>query len=160
MNFDQAFDKLIGHEGRFSDHPDDKGGPTCWGITEAVARANSYFGDMRDLTQFQARAIYRQCYWTPLKADQLPEEVRFDVFDGAVNSGVVQSAKWLQRALGVIVDGVVGPQTLAACKFVPGGVLKCQYNGQRLAFMTDLGGWGIFGKGWARRMAKNLMESA
>ena len=158
MNFDQAFEKLIGHEGRYSNHPADKGGETMWGITESVARAHGYVGAMEDLTQWQAGAIYRASYWTPLKADQLPAEVRFDVFDGAVNSGVVQSAKWLQRALGVTVDGVVGPQTLGAAQRVPGGVLKCQYNGQRLAFLADLSTWATFGKGWARRLAKNLME--
>ena len=90
MNFDQAFEKLIGHEGRYSNHPADKGGETMWGITEAVARAHGYVGAMEELTQWQAGAIYRASYWTPLKADQLPAEVRFDVFDGAVNSGVAR----------------------------------------------------------------------
>lgn len=159
MTFDEAFTILLGHEGRYSNNPADKGGPTMWGVTERVARANGYQGDMQQLTQAQAMAIYRTCYWTPLRADQLPAEVRYDVFDGAVNSGVAQSAKWLQRALGVTDDGVVGPRTLAACQFVPGGVLKCQYNGHRLAFMASLPNWENFGKGWARRIAKNLTEA-
>ncbi len=159
MNFDQAFEKLIDHEGRYSNHPADKGGPTMWGITEAVAREQRYYGNMEDLTQFQAKAIYRQCYWTPLFADQLPAEVRFDVFDGAVNSGVAQSAKWLQRALGVGDDGFIGPRTIAAANLVPGAVLKAQYNGHRLAFMASLPNWPDFGEGWARRIAKNLTEA-
>ncbi|MBV5297859.1 MAG: glycoside hydrolase family 108 protein [Rhodoferax sp.] len=158
MNFDQAFEKLLGREGGYSNHRADKGGQTNWGITEAVARAQCYYGSMQDLTQFQAKAIYRQCYWTPLLADQLPAEVRFDVFDGAVNSGVTQSTKWLQRALGVDDDGIIGPRTLAAAALVPGGVLKAQYNGHRLAFMASLPNWVDFGKGWARRIAKNLVE--
>lgn len=159
MNFDQAFIKLLGHEGRYSNHPADKGGATMWGITTAVARASGYQGDMQMLTQAQAMNIYRAQYWTPLKADLLPEEVRFDVFDGAVNSGVAQSVKWLQRAVGVIDDGIVGPQTVGACTCTPGLVLKSQYNGQRLAFMTDLPNWPDFGKGWARRIAQNLMAA-
>lgn len=158
MTFDEAFTILLGHEGRYSNNPADKGGATMWGVTERVARASGYTGDMQQLTQAQAKAIYRSNYWTPLRADQLPPEVRYDVFDGAVNSGVAQSAKWLQRALGVTDDGVVGPRTLAACQFVPGGVLKCQYNGHRLNFMTNLDNWPTFGKGWARRVAKNLLE--
>ncbi len=158
MNFDQCFDKLIGHEGRYSNNPADPGGATMWGITVAVARANGYLGDMQMLSQAQAKGIYRTQYWLPIHADQLPDEVRFDVFDGAVNSGVAQSAKWLQRAVGAIADGVIGPRTLAACKFVPGAVLAKQYNGQRLQFMTELPAWGTFSKGWARRIAKNLME--
>jgi len=155
--FDQAFERLIGHEGRYSNNPADPGGETMWGVTEAVARAHGYVGGMADLTQWQAGAIYRASYWTPCKADQLPPEVRFDVFDAAVNSGVEQAAKWLQRALGVTNDGVIGPQTLTAAQAVPGGILKAQFNGQRLAFMTDLLTWSTFGKGWARRIAKNLM---
>lgn len=158
MTFDEAFVKLLGHEGRYSNHPLDPGGETMWGITEATARAHGYMGAMDQLTQSQAGAIYRQSYWTPIKADQLPPEVRFDMFDAAVNSGVAQASKWLQRALGVKDDGVIGPKTLAACAFVPGGVLKCQFNGQRLAFMTGLATWQQFGRGWARRIAKNLME--
>jgi len=159
VNFEQAFEKLLEHEGGYSNHKADKGGATMLGITEAVARSNGYAGPMQAMTRAQAGAIYRQCYWTPLLANQLPEQVRFDVFDGAVNSGVTQSAKWLQRALGVPDDGVIGPRTLAAAAMVPGGVLKAQYNGQRLAFMASLPNWPSFGKGWARRIAKNLMEA-
>lgn len=157
MNFDQAFEKLIGHEGGYSNHAADPGGATMWGITVAVARANGYLGDMHMLGQAQAKAIYHSQYWLSIKADQLPPEVRFDVFDAAVNSGPAQAAKWLQRAVGAIADGVIGPQTLAACKFVPGMVLAKQFNGQRLQFLTELPGWPAFGKGWARRVAKNLM---
>lgn len=157
MNFDQAFDKLIGHEGGYSNHSQDPGGATMYGITVAVARANGYKGAMEMLTLEQAKAIYHAQYWLAIKADQLPDEVRFDVFDAAVNSGPAQAAKWLQRAVGAIGDGVIGPQTLEACKFVPGMVLAKQFNGQRLQFLTELPGWPAFGKGWARRVAKNLM---
>lgn len=157
MNFDQAFDKLIGHEGGYSNHAADPGGATMYGITVAVARANGYKGDMEMLTLEQAKAIYHAQYWLAIKADQLPDEVRFDVFDAAVNSGPAQAAKWLQRAVGAIADGVIGLQTLAACKCVPGAVLTKQFNGVRLQFLTELPGWPAFGRGWARRVAKNLM---
>lgn len=93
MDFDQAFDRLIGHEGGYANHPSDPGGETMWGVTARVARANGYQGDMRALPRDLAKAIYRKAYWTPVKADQLPEGVRFDVFDAAVNSGVGQAAK-------------------------------------------------------------------
>ena len=159
MSFDAAFTRLLVREGRYSNHPSDTGGATMWGVTEATARAHGYVGAMQDLTQWQAGAIYRSSYWTPLKADQLPAEVRFDVFDAAVHSGVPQAAKWLQRALGVKDDGIVGPQTLAAAQAVPGGILKAQFNGARLHFLTTLPSWPIFGKGWAARVAKNLMEA-
>lgn len=157
MNFDEAFDRLIGHEGGYSFHKDDPGGETMWGVTARVARANGYQGDMRALPRDLAKAIYRQAYWLPVKADQLPERVRFDVFDAAVNSGTTQAAKWLQRAVGVSDDGSIGPATLAAASAAD-AMLAARFNGQRLQFMTDLPTWGSFGKGWARRIASNLMN--
>lgn len=155
MDFDKAFDRLIGHEGGYSNHPADPGGETMWGVTARVARANGYTGPMEDMPRSTAKAIYRRLYWDAVKADQLPEVVRFDVFDGAVNSGVSQSAKWLQRAAGVADDGVIGPKTIAATAAI-GPVIAARYNGHRLEFMTDLKTWPSFGKGWARRIASNL----
>lgn len=159
MNFDTAFDILLGHEGGYSDNPNDPGGPTNWGVTEKVARFDGYMGDMKDFPQEWAKKIYRTQYWDKCGIDRLPADVQFDVFDGAVNSGNAQSVKWLQRALGVDDDGVVGPVTLAACENIPGGVIAKHYNGHRLAFMTSLKTWPVFGGGWARRIANNLMRS-
>lgn len=156
MNFDQAFDKLLGHEGGYSDHKADPGGKTNWGITEAVARAAGYSGDMRLLPVDKAKAIYRSEYWSPARCDQLPDALRFDVFDGAVNSGVSQSVKWLQRAIGVPDDGKVGPVTLGTANFQNPSATLSRYNGHRLAFMAGLSNWPAFGRGWALRIANNL----
>lgn len=155
MNFDAAFDRLLGHEGGYSSHPDDPGGETMWGVTLKVARANGYTGPMRDLPRDTAKAIYRAQYWTPVRADELPDSVRFDVFDAAVNHGVSQSAKWLQRAVGAQPDGVIGAVTVGAAR-AAGPMLAAHFNGQRLQFYTDLATWPTFGKGWARRVAANL----
>lgn len=156
MNFDAAFDRLLGHEGGYSNHPSDPGGETMWGVTKRVAQANGYSGPMRGLPRDTAKQIYRRFYWEAVKADQLPEEVRFDVFDGAVNSGVSQSAKWLQRAAGVDDDGIIGPKTIAAAAAV-GPAIAGKYNGHRLRFMADLGTFKDFGRGWARRISSNLI---
>lgn len=158
MNFDRAFTRILGHEGAYSNHADDPGGETMWGVTIAVARASGYRGQMRDLTQDQAKAIYRRLYWDSVKADQLPSQVRYAVFDGAVNSGVGQSIRWLQRALGVADDGRIGPITIAAAMAADPEVLYRKLIGARLIFMTDLSTWRSFGKGWARRIAGLLLE--
>ena len=158
MNFDTAFTRLMGHEGKFSDHAADPGGATCWGVTERVARERGYQGDMRSLPQDFAKGVYHAGYWKPCRCDELPIGVRFAVFDAAVNSGVSQSVKWLQRAVGVREDGVIGPQTLAAAQCASN--LAQRYTGQRLMFMTNLPTWGSFGKGWARRIAANLIEAS
>lgn len=159
MNFDQAFDRLIGHEGGHANHPSDPGGETMWGVTARVARAHGYQGDMRFLPRDTAKAIYLTDYWTPVRADALPVAVRYTVFDAAVNSGVKQTVKWLQRALGVGEDGVMGQLTLSAAQAASGAALVARFNGERLDFMTSLPTWGAFGRGWARRVASELKET-
>jgi lysozyme family protein len=157
MNFDTAFTKLIGHEGGFVDHPDDPGGATNWGVTERVARSHGYTGHMRDLTVTTAKAIYRKDYWDAVRAEDLPPVIRYAVFDAAVNSGVGQATRWLQRALGVADDGKIGPLTIAAATMAEPDVLLRKMLSQRLKFMTSLSNWPSFSRGWARRIA-DLME--
>ena len=157
MNFDQAFDILLKHEGGFSDHPADRGGKTRYGITEAVAREVGYRGDMRELPLDLAKRIYKDRYWDAVRADELPEAVRYAVFDAAVNSGPRQAIRWLQRAVGVRDDGIIGPQTLAAVRAANPERLLRRFLSQRLRFMAGLPSWPAFGRGWARRIA-DLME--
>jgi lysozyme family protein len=158
MNFDQAFDILLKHEGGFSDHPADPGGKTRFGITEAVAREVGYRGDMRELPLDLAKRIYKDRYWDAVRAEELPEAIRYAVFDAAVNSGPRQAIRWLQRAVGTRDDGIIGPQTLAAVRAADPERLLRQLLAQRLRFMTGLPGWSAFGRGWARRIA-DLMET-
>ncbi|WEL99705.1 MULTISPECIES: glycoside hydrolase family 108 protein [Delftia] len=159
MKFDEAFDRLLGHEGLYSNNSADPGGETMWGVTARVARVDGYLGEMRDLPRDRAKSIYRRLYWDAVRADELPEAVRFDVFDGAVNSGPAQSIKWLQRAAGAADDGILGPKTIAAA-VAAGPALAARYNGHRLLFLADRPTWGSFGKGWARRIGKNLLGAA
>lgn len=158
MNFSTAFHLLLGHEGGFSDHPADPGGKTRFGITEAVAREVGYKGDMRELPVDLAQRIYLEKYWKPVRADDLPPGIRYSMFDAAVNSGPAQAVLWLQRALGVDADGVIGPKTLAAAYAQDMNALRMRLLSQRLRFMTNLSNWPAFGRGWARRIA-DLMES-
>lgn len=158
MNFDEAFDMLIGLEGGYANHPSDPGGETRFGVTARVARADGYQGAMRDLPRDRAKSIYRRQYWDAVQADQLPAALRFDVFDAAVNSGTKQAALWLQRTVGAQPDGVIGAKTIAAARGADGGA-PARFNGARLQFMTDLPTWPSFGKGWARRIASNLQRA-
>lgn len=158
MNFDVAFAKLLGHEGEFSDHPDDPGGKTRYGITEAVARRVGYRGDMRELPLDLAKRIYKAEYWDAVRADEMPPAVRYVLFDAAVNSGVGQAARWLQNAAGVTPDGVIGPRTMAAVNALDANGLKSRMLASRLRMMTNLSNWPSFSRGWARRIA-DLMEA-
>ena len=155
MTFDDAFTRLMGNEGGYTNNPADPGGETNWGVTVAVARANGYSGDMHAMTQADAKAIYKPLYWDKVCGDQLGD-LAFHVFDAAVNSGVHMATLWLQQSLGVTADGVIGPGTQAAIAAADLPRLARVFNGMRLAFLTNLPTWPDFGRGWARRIANNL----
>lgn len=128
MDIDMLIDEVIGREGGYVNHPADKGGATRWGISQAVARANGYAGDMRSLPRAEAVAIYRRLYWLRPGYDDIAERaprVAAELFDTAVNMGPETATGFLQRALNalnrggrdyadVAVDRRVGAQTLAA----------------------------------------------
>jgi len=155
MNFDKAFEKLIGHEGGYVDHPADPGGETKFGVTK-----RTYPGeDIANLTLERAKAIYARDFWGPAGCDAVADGAKFDVFDMAVNSGVKAAIKTLQRTVGETPDGVLGPKTLQAVQSMPGTRLCARFNARRLEFMTDLPTWATFGRGWAKRIANNLMEA-
>lgn len=157
MNFDQSFEALIGHEGGYSNNPADPGGETMYGVTKRVAVANGYAGAMKDLPLDTAKAIYRKSYWDTVRADELPDAVRFDVFDCSVNSGPGQAIRFLQRATGVAEDGRLGPVTIRAVAAMDPQLLDKRLNGYRLKFMCELKTWPTFGRGWAARIAANLI---
>ena len=152
MNFDQAFTVLMQHEGGLVDDPNDPGGITKFGISK---RAYPTL-DIANLTLEHAAQIYRHDYWGPAGCDAVPEALRMDLFDMAVNSGVRAAVRCLQRAAGETADGVLGPKTLQAIQTIPSSRLIARFNAERLEFMTSLPTWASFGKGWARRIAANL----
>jgi lysozyme family protein len=158
VTFDEAFNALLLHEGGYSNHVSDPGGATRFGVTEAVARQEGYTGDMRAYPLAEARRVYRKRYWDAMRLDDLPSEVRFDLFDAGVNSGVAQAVKWAQRILALKDDGIIGPVTIQALATCNRQKFLAKFNGQRLLFMTSLSTWPSFGRGWARRIAENLMR--
>ena len=155
MTFDECFEKLIGHEGCYSNNPKDPGGETKWGVSKRAYPAL----DIADLTIDDAKQIYKRDFWTRAQCDRLHPNLAFQVFDGAVNSGIGNSIRWLQEASGVAVDGVVGPLTLRKVGDMEPSIIIARYNGVRLKFMASLSTFDVFGRGWARRIAANLMEA-
>lgn len=158
MNFNQSFDLLMTHEGGFSNRPfsEDPGGATMYGVTERVARENGYTGAMKDLTLDFAKSVYRKSYWDKCRCDELPDNLRYAVFDAAVNSGPGQAIKWLQATVSVKVDGAIGPMTIASVNASNHIVVEKQMLGKRLRFMTELKNWTANSRGWSRRIAALL----
>lgn len=156
MNFNTAFDRVIGHEGGYVNDPNDPGGETNWGISK---RAYPDI-DIKSLTREQAKAIYLKDYWDRANADQYAYPIAFQLFDASVNSGIGNGIRFLQRAVGVAPDGYVGPITLAAINAADVSDVVARFNAERLEFMTYLSNWPSAGRGWARRIANNLRFSA
>lgn len=155
-NFDKAFDLLIGNEGGYVNNPADPGGETNWGITRAVAVDNGYDGSMKLMQKETAKQIYKKMYWGKLQCDQLPFIVAFQLFDAGVNHGNSQAVKFLQRALSVVDDGVIGAKTIAATNALDDLQIVMLFNAERIEFYTALKTFSTFGKGWIRRVASNL----
>ena len=158
MKFEDAFDHLITFEGGFSNRPfsDDPGGRTMYGVTERVAKEHGYIGRMEDLTLDFAKNVYRKSYWDACQCDQMPDMLRYPLFDAAVNSGPGQAIKWLQSAVGVKADGVIGPMTRQAANMSAPMVVRQQMIGKRLSFMTNLSNWPANARGWSKRIASIL----
>lgn len=119
---------ILAKEAGFVDHPSDSGGATNWGVTQAVARANGYMGDMRLMPEAFARHIYEKRYITEPRFNQVAEidpEIGLELIDTGVNMGPSVAAVYFQRALNVFnlrgskyadlfVDGRIGPASLDA----------------------------------------------
>lgn len=139
-DFSRAILKVLRHEGvqldargqpipgrtGYADVPDDPGGETNYGITKAVARMYGYEGAMATIPFPTVLEIYRRRYWDEIRGDEIPDqEIAEELFDTAVNCGVGVAKMFLQRTLNVlnkkstlwfdiVVDGQVGPKTVAA----------------------------------------------
>lgn len=121
-------DAVIDREGGYVNHPADRGGPTRYGITAAVARADGYAGDVRGLPRARAVSIYRRRYWLGPGLDRVADlapALAAELFDTGVNMGPPVAIGFLQRALNalnrgardypdIVTDGTIGPATLAA----------------------------------------------
>lgn len=130
MPFDSAFLEVVNLEGDYSNHKDDSGGKTRFGITEELARSYDYQGEMQFLPISTAKLIYQEAFWHPLNLtaiDLLSANIALEVFDTAVNTGTRRAAMFLQRALNVLnkrqdyyaditVDGSIGAKTVSALR--------------------------------------------
>ena len=161
-NYAQALKQVLKYEGGYVDHPKDPGGPTNKGVTQAVYDSwrksqNLPTQTVRNISDPEVAAIYKNLYWDRISGDNLPSGVDFAVFDYAVNSGVSRAAKTLQAVVGVTQDGQIGPATIEATKTY----VAMSITNRRLAFMQSLSIWSTFGKGWAARIAdvKNQIKS-
>lgn len=175
MEFSQALQIVLHHEGGYNFVPEDKGGETYQGISRVnhpnwpgwvivdknkPLKYNQLINDL-ELTKMVA-VFYKNNFWDKIKADNLPKSIRALAFDYAVNSGTGTAAKTLQRVLRdttnqpLPVDGVIGQQTIKLAKQVPEKFLFDRYKTARAnyyaAIVKNDPKQSKFLKGWLARL--------
>lgn len=125
-SINDIIEDVLEAEGGFVDNKLDKGGPTNFGITMAVARQNGFTGNIKDLPISTARAIYYQQYIVDPSFDKVllvSPQVAAELVDTGVNMGPATAAKFLQTSLNafntglfpdLVVDGAIGTGTINA----------------------------------------------
>jgi lysozyme family protein len=155
---------LRASEGGYVNHPKDPGGAINFGITQAVYDAYRRKMGMskqtvRSISEAEVNAIYKTEYADKIRYDELPAGTDYATLDGAVNSGVSRGAKWLQSALGVSSDGVIGAGTLAAAAKADAIKVIKSMCAKRMSFLRGLRIFSTFGKGWTARVSRVRAES-
>ncbi|MDH0776829.1 secretion activator protein [Delftia tsuruhatensis] len=170
MNFDQAFDRLIGHEGKFTANPADDGNWTggrqgrgeLKGTKYGISAAAYPHLDIKGLTLEQAKAIYLEDFWDVI--GRAHPAIKFQMFDAAVNHGLGNAVRILQRAVMVADDGIWGPRSQVALDSMQElrghNDVLLRFLGFRLKFWASLAKFDQFGRGWTNRGAENLLFAA
>ena len=159
-NYNGCISKVLEHEGGYTRDPNDRGNwDSCKvgvgnnkGTNRGISACSYPNEDIKNMTEVRAKAIYHADYWNPIHGDELPAGPDLCTFDGAVNSGPSRGVKWLQRAVGVEADGVIGPKTIAAANACEEHLTVDRMCDDRLDFLRGLSTWDRYGKGWTRRV--------
>lgn len=154
--FNVLIERILDHEGGYVNHPNDPGGETKFGISK---RSYPYI-DIKNLTRGAAIDIYERDFWNVIHGDNMPLPIAWQALDAAVNHGIGNSIRWVQRAVGVADDGAPGPVTWAAIRRTLPNDLLLLFNAERLEFYAKLEKGDSFWRGWIRRVAKNLRYAA
>jgi lysozyme family protein len=168
MTSDQILDHLIAAEGGFVDNPNDRGGCTKYGITLATLR--DWRGDstvdcdaVRDLTEAEAREIYRDRYMERPRLSELPAELQALMVDSAVQHGRRRAIQWLQEAAGTTADGIIGPVTLEVVHDANRRGLYRRVLARRAVFYGEIisndHSQAVFAEGWMRRLRPFIEEA-
>ena len=166
-SFNDAVQKVLKAEGGFVNHPNDRGGPTNWGITQRVYDAwmaknsgnpnyKSTIAEIQKMPVGNAITIYKEQYWNPIQGDKIKKfSMAAMIFDQAVNAGVRAAVIRAQRVLGLREDGVMGPQTLAAINGADEATFLKRYYDETVryynAIVANNPSQAVFINGWLKR---------
>ena len=124
MKCSEALVFTLHYEGGYSNNPNDSGGETNFGITHLTydswrIKNNLPKQSVKLITQDEVSNIYKTMYWDKCYCDLLPNKLDLVIFDFGVNAGPSRSVQRLQKILGVVQDGSIGPKSLAAITSLP-----------------------------------------
>jgi lysozyme family protein len=162
-NFRDCLELVLKHEGGFVNHKDDPGGMTNLGVTKKVWE--EWVGhpvtekDMRELTPAIVAPMYEMRYWRTSYCEKLPRGLDLLVFSMAVNAGAGRSVKLLQDAIGVVMDGVIGPITMARINEANVETLIDKFSEIRTDYYKGLKGFPVFGRGWLARTESERLQA-
>lgn len=152
--FNKAFAFTVKEEGGYVNNPNDRGGETKYGISK---RAYPDL-DIKNLTLAKARNTYYMDYWLVGKCDLLPSKLALVHFDATVNHGPYNAARILQRAVGAVDDGIIGPNTLKRIRLMNQEELVLEYLAERIKFYNMIVSFDSsqkeFYDGWIKRTFK------
>lgn len=158
-NYENCLKCVLDSEGGYINHPSDPGGATNFGITKQawadylkIPVSNL---DIKNLDNKLVADFYKKKYWDVCKCDLLPAGIDYCVFDYAVHSGPSRAIKTLQKSLDLVVDGIIGSQTLSKVQNLKDKkIIVMRICAQRMVFLKSLAQYPIFGKGWLSRVMK------
>ena len=157
-NFDQSLKLVLKSEGGYVNNPKDSGGETMMGVTKAAwstwLKRPIANGEMAKLTVADITPFYKALYWDKSYCNQLPTGIDYMVFDASVNMGVGQSIRLLQKSLGCVADGVIGPNTMKLINESKVNDMIDKYSAQKEMFYRSLALFNTFGKGWLSRVTQ------
>jgi lysozyme family protein len=165
MSFESAISEVLLAEGGYVDHPDDRGGPTNYGITQKTL--SDFLGreatkeEVRSMTIDTVRQIYKSNYWDRLKLSfVIDSRLSNVIFDQAVNRGTRRVAEQIQKIVGVKQDGIIGPLTLKAINNMDSKKMLLNFIKQSqdayVSIVTHNPSQLVFLSGWIKRTHKFL----
>jgi lysozyme family protein len=157
-NFEMCLKFTLQFEGGFVNDPDDPGGPTNLGVTQATLSTflgrQATIAEVQALTPGKVAPIYHLRFWDSVHRDQLPVGMDLAVFDFGVHSGPSRGVISLQRVLELADDGKIGPVTIAAANKADPKTTVNDICDERMAFLRSLKVFKKFGKGLTSRVDK------
>jgi len=163
--FNRAVEIILAHEGGVSNHKNDKGGKSAYGISSRFLRNEKIDIDIETLTRDQAITIYRTYFWDKYGYYNLKDEqIATKVFDMAVNIGPKAAAEILQEAIQAllptskfIIDGIIGIKTTTYANQINPGLLIIKLRELQKEYYENIvfddPTQKVFLKGWLKRAA-------